>query len=199
MRKVFIHADRCIGCRQCEFACATEHSVGKSYFSAFLESPPPRSRIHVDPGPVPALSYPNNCRHCNPAPCVRICPSGAMTRLAPDRVDVISQDCIGCAMCAVVCPFDAIEFAQVAGVDVLVAVKCDLCPDRLAAGREPACVEACKVDALEFGEVNEIVDRVRQRGSVEMFALTDAEAPTDPLAAWRAFSAAEASVTHSRP
>ena len=195
MRKVFIHADRCIGCRQCEFACATEHSVSKDYFTAFLETPTPQSRIHVDPGPVPSLSYPNNCRHCNPAPCVRICPSGAMMRVAEDRVDVDPELCIGCAMCAVVCPFDVIQFGQVSGTDVPVAIKCDLCPDRLAEGREPACVEACMVDALEFGDVNEMVERVRQTGSVQMFALAAAEQPADPLAAWRDCSAAEANVT----
>jgi carbon-monoxide dehydrogenase iron sulfur subunit len=34
-----------------------------------------------------------------------------------------------------------------------VALKCDQCPDREAAGLLPACVEACKVGALTYGEV----------------------------------------------
>jgi carbon-monoxide dehydrogenase iron sulfur subunit len=33
-----------------------------------------------------------------------------------------------------------------------VALKCDQCPAREAVGRVPACVEACKVGALTYGD-----------------------------------------------
>ena len=49
MRSVFVNPERCIGCRQCEIACAIEHSIGKD-ITAFLESPVPRKRVHVQPG-----------------------------------------------------------------------------------------------------------------------------------------------------
>ena len=62
MRSVFVNPERCIGCRQCEIACAIEHSIGKD-ITAFLESPVPRKRVHVQPGagdnrlsePLPSL------------------------------------------------------------------------------------------------------------------------------------------------
>jgi anaerobic carbon-monoxide dehydrogenase iron sulfur subunit len=67
--------------------------------------------------------------------------------------------CIACAMCAIVCPFDAVTFHPAAGNGDghPVATKCDGCVHRVKQGLEPACVEVCKVDALVYGEVNELV------------------------------------------
>lgn len=186
MRKVFIDPARCIGCKQCEIACATAHSLSKDIATAHLEVPIPRARIHVDPGPVIGLSYPSNCRHCDPAPCIGICPSGAMHRDG-DLVLVDDRACIGCAMCAVVCPFDVIGFYPTASgldQDTAVAVKCDLCVDRLREGALPACVEACKVGALSFGDVNDVVTGARRAHADAVFAAV--EAVDDPLAGWRA-------------
>lgn len=198
MQSVFINPDRCIGCLQCEFACAVEHSVTRSDSAAFLETPVPRKRVHVEAGPVPTLSLPNQCRHCDPAPCLQVCPSGAITRdLDHDLVLVEPKRCIGCAMCAVVCPFDAVTFHPLAdgpGDGIPVAVKCDGCVDRVARGDEPACTEVCKVDALVFGELNELVaaGRLRSAGVVLAAAgATSVEASGGtPLTGWRSWGTA---------
>ncbi len=168
MNTVFIEPELCIGCRQCELACAVEHSASKDETTAFLELPVPRTRIHVEPGPVSSTAFPNRCRHCDPAPCVKVCPTGAMTR--DDEFGVVAVEakrCIGCAMCAVVCPFDVITFHPLAegpSPTIAVSVKCDGCVERQRQGRMPACVEVCKVNALVFGDINELVraGRVRQ-------------------------------------
>jgi carbon-monoxide dehydrogenase iron sulfur subunit len=202
MRTVFINPERCIGCLQCELACAVEHSVGKDESNAFLEEPVPRKRVHVQGGPVPTFAFPNRCRHCDPAPCLQVCPTGAITR-DPELglVLVDEKKCIGCAMCAVVCPFDVVTFHPVAegpSPEVAVAVKCDGCVERVRRGETPACVEVCKVDALVFGELNELVaqGRVRETGVVLAAAATGAAQATvpggDPLAGWHAWGAAEA-------
>jgi len=198
VQSVFINPDRCIGCLQCEFACAVEHSVTRSDSAAFLETPVPRKRVHVEAGPVPTLSLPNQCRHCDPAPCLQVCPSGAITRdLDHDLVLVEPKRCIGCAMCAVVCPFDAVTFHPLAdgpGDGIPVAVKCDGCVDRVARGDEPACTEVCKVDALVFGELNELVaaGRLRSAGVVLAAAgATSVEASGGtPLTGWRSWGTA---------
>jgi len=193
VRSVFVNPERCIGCRQCEIACAIEHSAGQDPMSAFLETPVPRTRVHVGQGIEPTTAFPNRCRHCDPAPCQQVCPTGAITR--DERFDVVLVDagrCIGCAMCAVVCPFDVITFYPLAGGSdshTAVAVKCDGCEERLERGENPACVEACKVDALVFGELNALVQEARLR---ETGAVLAAAGPTswrnaeDPLLAWHA-------------
>ena len=115
MKTVFVNPERCIGCRQCEFACAVEHSESRDPVLAVFESTLPRPRIHVTPGRELNTSVPNRCRHCNPAPCERVCPTGAVTR--DDDHDVVlmrPERCIACAMCAMVCPFDAVTFHEYA-------------------------------------------------------------------------------------
>ena len=190
VQSVFVNPERCIGCRQCEIACAIEHSTTRDPFSAFLESPVPRTRIHVEAGLEETTAFPNRCRHCDPAPCQQVCPTGAIT--TNEGLGVVLVDpgrCIGCAMCAVVCPFDVITFHALAAGRTSatpVAVKCDGCEDRLSRSEKPACVEACKVNALVFGELNELVKDGRQRESEAVLAAgpTSARQSRDPLLAW---------------
>jgi carbon-monoxide dehydrogenase iron sulfur subunit len=51
-------------------------------------------------------------------------------------------------MCIMACPFGAIKRDPAAKI----IVKCDMCPDR----EIPACVEACKTNAIEVVEVEEV-------------------------------------------
>lgn len=81
------------------------------------------------------------CRQCDPAPCMDACMTGCITRdLATGTVVLDSGRCVGCWMCAMVCPYDAI----VRDVEHQVALKCDCCLGRDA----PACVLACPTQAL---------------------------------------------------
>jgi carbon-monoxide dehydrogenase iron sulfur subunit len=169
MKTVFVHPERCIGCRQCEAACAVAHSQTKNLFLAVFETPAPKPRIHAEPGLSMNTAFPNKCRHCNPAPCQMICPTAAIYRSEdfPDIVQINAQKCIACGMCAMVCPFDVITFyasAEAPG-KIAVATKCNHCIGRQRQGQIPACVEACKVGALAFGEINELVKAARTRYS----------------------------------
>jgi carbon-monoxide dehydrogenase iron sulfur subunit len=169
MNTVFIHPERCIGCKQCEAACAVAHSQTNSLFWAVFETPTPKSRIHAEPGVYLNTAFPNKCRHCNPAPCQIVCPTSAIQRTAdmPDIVQVEARKCIACAMCALVCPFDVITYHASAAAPEKgqVAIKCDQCLERQRQDLVPACVEACKVGALEFGELNELLRKARLRYS----------------------------------
>ena len=145
-------------------------------------------------GPSPNTSFPNKCRHCDPAPCLQVCPTGAIYR-DPDH-DVVLIDtnkCIGCAMCAMVCPFDVLTFYSLDGSPAPVAVKCDACIARLRAGQIPACVEVCKVGALEFGDLNELVAAAAPRSTGAVIAPTARLEPSQPapdtVGAWRALGA----------
>lgn len=206
MRTVFVNPERCIGCRQCAFACAVEHSHSRDPFHAVMEEPPPRSRMHVEPGRVLGSAFPNRCRHCSPAPCQQVCPTAAMHRGgAGDLVLVAERKCIACATCAMVCPFDVITFHAAAanGGARAVATKCDGCETRLARGAPPACVESCKTGALVFGELNDLIraGRLRSTGaalaSAERIEAPPAQVPGS-VAAWREWGATATAMARSR-
>ena len=201
MKTVFVHPERCIGCKQCEIACAVAHSQTKNLFLAVFEQPTSRPRIHAEAGLELTTSFPNKCRHCNPAPCQATCPTGAIHRPAdlPEIVLVEARRCIACGMCAMVCPFDAVTYHPVwsAPERPLVAIKCDHCIDRQRHGDTPACVEACKVGALEFGELNELVKAARGRYSEQVLlasgqagATTKIETAPLSIQIWRGWGAA---------
>ncbi len=51
---------------------------------------------------------PVQCRHCDDAPCSKVCPVEAI-RQTGDCVQLNESLCIGCNLCAVACPFGAIQ------------------------------------------------------------------------------------------
>jgi carbon-monoxide dehydrogenase iron sulfur subunit len=180
MKTVFVFPERCVGCKQCEVACAVAHSQSKDLYQAVFEEPRPRPRIHVAPGIYLNTAFANKCRHCDPAPCLAVCPTGAIRR--DDERDIVLIDgdrCITCAMCAMVCPFDVIRYYEAADVrrGKAVALKCDNCIERQREGQIPACVEVCKVGALAFGEVNDLV-----RAASGRLARAVTAAAGDPMA-----------------
>jgi carbon-monoxide dehydrogenase iron sulfur subunit len=194
---VFVNPERCIGCRQCEFACAVEHSKSRDAATAIFEDPVPRTRVHVEPGYALATSFPNRCRHCNPAPCQQVCPTAAIFRDMEHQLVLVNPaKCIACAMCAMVCPFDVLTFHALADGPAprIVAVKCDGCIDRVREGRIPACAEACKVDALVYGNVNDLVREGRLRETRVVLAAQQEIAPEVPqvpgtVEGWREWGA----------
>jgi carbon-monoxide dehydrogenase iron sulfur subunit len=142
-------------------ACAAAHSKTKNLFTAVLEKPQPKPRIHVGVG-LYEEGFPNRCRHCNPAPCQLACLPGAIFR--DDEMETVlidSDKCINCASCAMACPFGVIRYHEdaVAPPDKTVAVKCDNCYERRQQSLIPACVEICMVNALTFETEAEAMKR----------------------------------------
>lgn len=145
MKEVFIDFQKCTGCKSCEIACAVEHSSAKSLLAAIAETPPPQRRIHVEK--ASSFSWPVRCMHCKEAACIAACPSGAMRRVN-NRVVLDDERCMGCMMCAMLCPFGAIS----ANDGSKSPVKCDHCAMLEKLEKEPACVAACPTAALVFVE-----------------------------------------------
>ena len=150
--------EKCVACKGCEIACALEHSASKRLEEAVRESPAPQSRVAVLAND--RYSVPLQCRHCEDAPCIFVCPTLAMHRQAVGSPVLIDRDkCIGCRACLVACPFGAIDMAR----DGRAVVKCDLCLERSLRGEQPACVESCPTGAMRLCETEDLnLERRRQ-------------------------------------
>jgi Fe-S-cluster-containing dehydrogenase component len=79
-------------------------------------------------GRLKTLYIPMPCYHCNPAPCIEACPTGAMKRRAKDGIVYVdSPACIGCKRCMQACPYGAPQYDTRSGT----VIKCDFCKDRV--------------------------------------------------------------------
>jgi formate dehydrogenase iron-sulfur subunit len=111
------------------------------------------------------------CKHCTNAGCLDACPTGAIIRNEFGDVYVQPDICNGCGYCQIACPFGVIEVNYDDGR----AWKCTLCYDRQKDGLEPACAKACPTQSIQFGEVEELQERARERvGMLHARGVTDA-------------------------
>jgi len=154
---VYIDPERCTGCRSCEMACAIEHSESKNLFTAISEKPIPKPRIKVVVADF--FNVPMRCQHCEDSPCIEACPTGAIFKSEEGFVIMNQEDCIGCLMCVMVCPFGHPYYST----EHKSIVKCDFCIDRVKEGKEPACVSACPTGALKYGNLSDILDEIRKK------------------------------------
>jgi formate dehydrogenase iron-sulfur subunit len=99
------------------------------------------------------------CKHCVRAPCLEVCPTGAIIRTEFDTVVIQSDVCNGCRLCIAACPFGVIDINPASDT----AQKCTLCYDRLQAGMEPACAQACPTDSIRFGPIRELKQQAQAR------------------------------------
>lgn len=129
---IVVDADKCTNCRMCELACSFRKT------GAFQ---PIRSRIRVHVFGEDFKHIPVTCFQCADAPCVKACPAGALLQ-GQGLVRFVRENCIGCKMCMLACPFGVITFNE----EERVIAKCDTCDG------DPECVRFCNYDALSFRE-----------------------------------------------
>lgn len=168
-KMIVVDEKRCMGCRTCVLECAMAHTETQSLAEAVASDTPPQSRVHVEP--LAEFGMPLQCRHCQDAPCVSVCPTEAITRLDEGELVLLdSKRCIGCRFCMLVCPFGVIDLTR----DGKAMIKCDLCVQRTQAGELPACVAGCPTAALKFVELD---DHLRRRRREVAAMLAGDEAP----------------------
>jgi Fe-S-cluster-containing hydrogenase component 2 len=164
MANKFIFADpkKCIGCLNCELACAASHmgvDPDRAYEMRFEGFDLVHRNMVVK---IAEVTAPMQCMQCEDAPCVKACPIDII-KYENNYVKIYEDDCIGCRSCAMVCPFGAIVMAKRdrddQNVTGLVAMKCDLCGGE--EGKQ-ACVNICPTDALELIDYQEYKKRTQQ-------------------------------------
>jgi Fe-S-cluster-containing dehydrogenase component len=175
-----------VGCQACVVACkgwnTENYGAPLSDLSAHGGVPEGTflNRVHayeVTPpeGPPQIIHFPRSCLHCEDAPCVTVCPTGASYKRAEDGIVLVNEDaCMGCGLCAWACPYGAREMDAQAGV----MKKCTLCVDRIGnenlpeVDRIPACVRTCPTGARHFGDLGDpesAVSRlVAERGGMDL-------------------------------
>ena len=106
------------------------------------------------------------CKHCTHAACLDVCPTGALFRTEFGTVVVQDEICNGCGYCVPACPFGVID-RRVGEKGVTknegIAQKCTLCYDRIGAGLQPACAQACPTESIQYGDVDELRERAQAR------------------------------------
>src|SRR5438094_7085928 len=162
----------CIGCKACQVACRQWNDPltgdgkttplpvlsGNSYDNTgsfsdvnwrhvkFIEDFSPDRKTTASGKPGPAwLMMSDVCKHCVNAPCLEVCPTGAILRTEFDTVFINEPTCNGCRDCVSACPFGVIHMSE----ERHTAQKCTFCYDRLQNGMTPACAQACPTSSIQ--------------------------------------------------
>ncbi len=176
-----IDLKRCVGCYACQLSCKAEHGTPPGVFNTRV--------LKREEGTYPTvrqLFLPVQCNHCEDAPCIEACPTGASFKWEDDGiVDIDTDKCVGCRACMMACPYSnryyndgaqhyhergptAYERARSSSHPKNVVMKCNFCRDRVRAGKQPACVENCPTVARYFGDLDdpdsEVSRLIKQRG-----------------------------------
>ena len=174
-----INLNNCDGCLACMVACNQEHKLSRGANWMYVFS------FEDEGQGDETNFLPRTCQHCTDSPCTKVCPVGARHTREEDGLVLTDYDiCIGCRYCEVSCPY-GVNYFQWGEPDVPeseidddhqiddrgrwvgsrppegVMGKCTFCVDRQDGqmGEEKvgttACEEACAMDAIHFGDLND--------------------------------------------
>ena len=137
----------CVGCSACVIGCMTENDVPAGYTRDWV--------FTETTGKFPNLQMTvrsERCNHCDDAPCVSVCPTGASHYGPGSTVQVNPKRCSGCKVCIAACPYDARYIDPNKGaVD-----KCTFCVHRIENGiPTTSCQEICPTGSIVFGDLND--------------------------------------------
>lgn len=159
MKRIFIDASKCDGCKNCTVACMQYHRADlteeqkaapyewKNLYTIDLADEKNESRNHIvkdgKGGYIPIF-----CRHCDEPECVMACMSGALSK-DPEtgHVKYDESKCGACYMCVMNCPYGVLKADTAERVKI---IRCDFCDEKEDG---PSCVASCPKKAIYVEEV----------------------------------------------
>lgn len=163
---VLYDAARCVGCQECEKACAKAHELPEptdEIKAGVLRhtSESQRCVVNLWKTSKGEVFVRNQCMHCNEPACAAACLTQAMYKTKEGPVIWRGDKCMGCRYCMVSCPFDVPKFEYHSANPKI--QKCDMCYERIMKGEKPSCTEACPGEAIVFGTRRQLLAEARKR------------------------------------
>ncbi len=166
----YLDSSSCTGCKACQIACKDKNNLPVGILW--------RRVVEVQGGTwlprrtawlTSAFAYfiSSACMHCDAPICAEVCPTKAIYQRDDGVVLIDTQRCMGCRYCEMACPYKAPQFDLVKNV----MTKCNFCYDLLDDGKSPACVSACQMRVLHFGDIDEL--RAEHGIGVNVYPLPD--------------------------
>lgn len=160
----------CVTCNACVLACKAENGVPAGEARCWT--------VQAEHGHFPLLTVETRserCNHCENAPCVSACPTGASHHADGGIVIVDPERCVGCKACTIACPYEVRYMHPEGYID-----KCTFCIHRVREGKDPACVTVCPTKALTFGDLDDPRSKIFQQLQARPTKVLKAEEGTRP-------------------
>ena len=160
MSKALLYdATVCIGCKQCEAACAEKNKLRyDDTVAAESQQSDHKYTVVLTNGDKFMRRL---CMNCQDPACASVCPVGALRKTAAGPVTYDEDRCMGCRYCMIACPFSVPKYEW--GKVLPKVQKCTMCPERVSAGLPTACAEACPTGATKFGQRDDLILEAQQR------------------------------------
>lgn len=165
----YFDASKCVACKACQVACQDKNNLPAAsrwrrvlMYSGGSWTPDPENPGIMLPN-IFSYAISTACMHCERPLCMEVCPATAIHKRDDGVVLIDGSKCIGCRYCEWACPYGAPVFNEDAGV----MTKCTFCEDLMATGGRPACVDACVVRCLDFGELEELQAKYGSLNEIE--------------------------------
>ena len=176
----FIDTTRCTACRGCQVACKEWHEFPANKTTQLgwgsHQNPPDlnpfnykivRFNEHKVGSKVIWNFFPDQCRHCNDAPCKYAADEIKKGMIVVDEKTgavIFTESATGLTKeqykkIHEYCPYDIPRYDEKTGT----ISKCDMCVDRVNAGLLPICVKTCPTGAMNFGEREEMLALANKR------------------------------------
>jgi anaerobic dimethyl sulfoxide reductase subunit B (iron-sulfur subunit) len=151
----YIDSSRCSGCKTCQVSCKDKNNLEagilwRRVYEVNLGEWSKKGNVWFNN--IAAYNISLSCNHCEDPVCVKVCPTAAMQKNKYGIVVIDERRCMGCRYCEWACPYGAPQYDINKGI----MSKCNFCADYLEDDKSPACVAACPMRALDFGELKEM-------------------------------------------